>query len=262
MFINNAQNFGLSDLHQLRGRVGRHKHRAYCYMLLPPDKTINEDGMKRLKAIEDFSMLGSGFKIAMRDLEIRGAGNLLGAEQSGHIATVGYEMYCQLLEEAVARLRDEVPLSGTDTSVEIGVTASIPRGWIPSDLRRMEAYRRIGQADSLEHLEQTSRDLSSAYGDPPDQVRQLLGLAEVRLAAALMGIRAILIHEQDVIFRTVAPRLLEESMAGVKGTVRLVGGRDKSGLHEVYFRPPTAMRKPSALLEVLRARLVTTLKEN
>ena len=167
MFINNAQNFGLSDLHQLRGRVGRHKNRAYCYMMLPRDRSINVDSMKRLKAIEDFSMLGAGFKIAMRDLEIRGAGNLLGAEQSGHIASVGYEMYCQLLEQAVRQLRNEVTLSGTDTTVEIGVAGSIPPVYMPSDSRRMEAYRRISQADSLDVLEQTSADLTSAYGDPP-----------------------------------------------------------------------------------------------
>jgi transcription-repair coupling factor (superfamily II helicase) len=260
MFINNAQNFGLSDLHQLRGRVGRHKHRAYCYMLLPPDRSINEDGMKRLKAIEDFSMLGAGFKIAMRDLEIRGAGNLLGSEQSGHIATVGYEMYCQLLEKEVSALRDEVQLSGTDTTVEIGLVASIPRGWIPSDTRRMEAYRRIGQADSLESLHRTATDLASAYGEPPSQVQMLVDLAELRLAAAVMGIRSVLVRDDDVIFRTVAPRLFEKAMDGVKGTVRLVGSRDKSGLSEIFFRPPRKYLEPKTLLAVLRKRLVDSVE--
>ena len=256
MFINDAQNFGLSDLHQLRGRVGRHKHRAYCYLLLPPDKTIREDGMKRLKAIEDFSMLGAGFKIAMRDLEIRGAGNLLGAEQSGHIATVGYEMYCQLLEQQVAQLRKEVVISGTDTTVELGVVASIPRGWIPSDSRRMEAYRRVGQADSLESLERTAKDLESAYGEPPRQVRLLLDLAELRLAASVMGIRSVVVREEDVIFRTVAPRLLEDAMRGVTGSVRAVGSRDSAGLSEIYFRPPARMRRPENLVAVLRHHIV------
>ena len=256
MFINNAQNFGLSDLHQLRGRVGRHKHRAYCYMLLPPDKTINEDGMKRLKAIEDFSMLGAGFKIAMRDLEIRGAGNLLGAEQSGHIATVGYEMYCQLLEQQVSQLRNEIQISGTDTTVELGVVASIPRGWIPSDTRRMEAYRRIGQADSLESLGRTAADLSSAYGEPPRQVQLLLDLAELRLAASVMGIRSILVRDEDVIFRTLAPKVLEQAMHGATGTVRAVGSRDSAGLSEIYFRPPARMLKPGNLVAVLRHHIV------
>ncbi len=107
IIINNADRFGLSELHQLRGRVGRYKHRAYCYLLLPPDRPVTPVAAKRLKAIEEYSHLGAGFKIAMRDLEIRGAGNILGPEQSGHIATVGYEMYCQLLEEATRQLKNE-----------------------------------------------------------------------------------------------------------------------------------------------------------
>lgn len=257
MFINNAQNFGLSDLHQLRGRVGRHKNRAYCYMLLPPDRSVNEDSMKRLKAIEDFSMLGAGFKIAMRDLEIRGAGNLLGSEQSGHIAAVGYEMYCQLLEESVRELRNEVTLSGTDTTVEIGVVGSIPRAYMPSDKRRMEAYRRIGQADSLESLEQTSADLLSAYGELPVGLVALIELAEVRLAAAAMGIRSIVIRDDDVVFRTTDPRLLEAAFEGVQGSVRVIGGRDASGHWDVYFRPPPNYMEPNTLLTVLRHRLLS-----
>ncbi len=201
-------------------------------------------------------MLGAGFKIAMRDLEIRGAGNLLGAEQSGHIATVGYEMYCQLLEQQVSQLRNEVQISGTDTTVELGVVASIPRGWIPSDTRRMEAYRRIGQADSLESLGRTAADLSSAYGEPPRQVQLLLDLAELRLAASVMGIRSIVVRDEDVIFRTVAPKVLEQAMHGVTGTVRAVGSRDSAGLSEIYFRPPARMLKPGNLVAVLRHHIV------
>lgn len=256
MIINDAQNFGLSDLHQLRGRVGRHKHRAYCYMMIPADKTINEASMKRLKAIEDFSMLGAGFKIAMRDLEIRGAGNLLGAEQSGHIATVGYEMYCQLLEQSVAALRKDVVISGTDTTIEIGTRGSIPRGYIPSDNRRMEAYRRIGQADSIESLERTRHDLESAYGALPGVVGELLELAEVRLAACAIGVRAIVIREEDVVFRTIEPRMLEQLMKGVKGRMRVIGSRDVSGHFEVYYRPPRKHLEPRTLLAILRKRLL------
>lgn len=257
MFINNAQNFGLSDLHQLRGRVGRHKNRAYCYMLLPPDRSINEDSMKRLKAIEDFSMLGAGFKIAMRDLEIRGAGNLLGAEQSGHIAAVGYEMYCQLLEKAVKELRHEVVLSGTDTTVEIGLVGSIPPAYMPSEARRMEAYRRIGEADSIEVLEQVNADLVSAYGEAPSGLESLLDLAKVRLAAAAIGIRSITIQEEDVVFRTSDPNAIQERFEGSQGTVRVVGGRDAGGHWEVYFRPPANYLEPSTLLTILRHRLLS-----
>ncbi|MAJ47905.1 MAG: transcription-repair coupling factor [Planctomycetes bacterium TMED75] len=255
IIINNAQNFGLSDLHQLRGRVGRHKHRAYCYLLLPPDRTIAEDSMKRLKAIEDFSMLGAGFKIAMRDLEIRGAGNLLGSEQSGHIAAVGYEMYCQLLEQSVAQLRKQTTLSGTDTIVEIGTRGSISKHYIPSDNRRMEAYRRIGQADSLESLERTRDQLESAYGTPPSELQELVDLAQLRLLAAAAGIRSVILRDEDVIFRTSEPRVLEQAMKGVAGSLRLVGTQDATGHWEFYFRPPANYLVPATLLAVLRKRL-------
>jgi transcription-repair coupling factor (superfamily II helicase) len=255
MFIHNAHMFGLAELHQLRGRVGRWKHRAYCYMLLPEQKTITEDAMKRLKAIEDYSMLGAGFKIAMRDLEIRGAGNLLGAEQSGHIAAVGYEMYCQLLEQAVGELKNQKRLSPIDTSIDIGVGGAIPRGYIPSDGRRMEAYRRIGQADSLEALGRVVNELTSAYGEPPDIVRTLIELAELRLHASSLGIRSVTRRDADVIFRTTRPRDLESALAGVQGTVRLVGQADGDGLTEVYFRPPSAFLETKSLMLVLRRRL-------
>ncbi len=255
MFIHNAHMFGLAELHQLRGRVGRWKHRAYCYMLLPEDRTITEDAMKRLKAIEDYSMLGAGFKIAMRDLEIRGAGNLLGAEQSGHIAAVGYEMYCQLLETAVGELKSVRRLSPIDTSIDIGIAGSVPRGYIPSDGRRMEAYRRIGQADSLEALARVGADLASAYGDPPLSVKTLLELAELRLLSTELGIRSVTRKEQDIIFRTTRPRDLETAFSGVQGSVRIVGQPDADGLAEVYFRPPPAFLEPKSLMTVLRRRL-------
>jgi transcription-repair coupling factor (superfamily II helicase) len=256
MVIYDANIFGLAELHQLRGRVGRSKHRAYCYMTLPQDRVMTEDAMKRLKAIEDYSMLGAGFRIAMRDLEIRGAGNLLGAEQSGHIATVGYEMYCQLLEQAVGELRSEDRVVPSDTMLDIGIAASIPRGYVPSDLRRMEAYRRIAMAKDPEHLAKVRTDLESAYGAPPAAVQTLLDLADVRLAATIMGVRSIARREQDVVFRTIDPGALETRLAGIQGTVRVVGQPDEQGVVDVYLRPAKAFLMPKPLLQVLRRRLV------
>lgn len=256
MVIHDANIFGLAELHQLRGRVGRSKHRAYCYMTLPQDRVMTEDAMKRLKAIEDYSMLGAGFRIAMRDLEIRGAGNLLGAEQSGHIATVGYEMYCQLLEQAVGELRSEDRVVPSDTMLDIGIAASIPRGYVPSDLRRMEAYRRIAMAKDPEHLAKVRTDLESAYGAPPAAVQTLLDLADVRLAATIMGVRSIARREQDVVFRTIDPGALETRLAGIQGTVRVVGQPDEQGVVDVYLRPAKAFLMPKPLLQVLRRRLL------
>jgi transcription-repair coupling factor (superfamily II helicase) len=259
MFIHDAHMFGLAELHQLRGRVGRWKHRAYCYLLLPDQRSITEDAMKRLKAIEDYSMLGAGFKIAMRDLEIRGAGNLLGPEQSGHIAAVGYEMYCQLLESAVGELKNDKRLAPVDTTVDVGLAGSVPRGWIPSDARRMEAYRRIGQAESLEALAKVEADLASAYGEPPASVRSLFELAEIRLLATMLGVRSLQRKEQDIVFRTPRPRDLERAFEGVQGSVRVVGQPDDDGLTEVWFRPPPAFLEPASLAAVLRRRFSAAL---
>jgi len=148
MLSNQANHFGLAELHQLRGRVGRWKHRAYCYLLLPEDKSVSEVAAKRLKAIENYTMLGAGFKIAMRDLEIRGAGNLLGAEQSGHIAAVGYEMYCLLLEHATKRLNNQPVIEVSKTHLELPVSGALPKRYIKADKHRMEAYRRLTRVDT------------------------------------------------------------------------------------------------------------------
>ncbi|MFM9996719.1 MAG: transcription-repair coupling factor [Phycisphaerales bacterium] len=202
MFINDADRFGLADLHQLRGRVGRSKHRAYCYMLLPADRPVKEVAQRRLKAIEQYSMLGAGFKIAMRDLEIRGAGNLLGAEQSGHIAAIGYDMYCKVLDQAVRELRrEDPPATASRTAIEIGIIGTIPKPYIPSDQRRLEAYRRVAVAATAEELARVAKELTDAYGEPPVQVRRLLDLAELRVAAAGLGVKIITIRGQDVLFR-------------------------------------------------------------
>src|SRR5205823_5395574 len=126
-----ADTYGLADLHQLRGRVGRHKNRAYAYLIVNPLKLLNPTAQRRLKAIEEFTELGAGFKIAMRDLEIRGAGNILGAEQSGHIAAIGYELYCQLLENAVRALKHQPPRVAVEVNVDLPWPAFLPRDYVP-----------------------------------------------------------------------------------------------------------------------------------
>jgi transcription-repair coupling factor (superfamily II helicase) len=256
MVIHDADIYGLAELHQLRGRVGRSRHRAYCYLMLPADRTITEDAMKRLKAIEDYSMLGAGFRIAMRDLEIRGAGNLLGSEQSGHIATVGYEMYCQLLEQAVGDLRSEVRVVPSDTVLDIGIAASIPRGYVPSDLRRMEAYRRIAGARDMAQLAKVRSDLESAYGAPPPGVLVLIDLATARLAATILGVRSVARRDPDVVFRTIDPAALRTALKGVQGAVRAIGEPDARGVTDVYWRPARGMPAPNVLLGQLVRRLV------
>jgi len=256
MIIHNADTFGLADLHQLRGRVGRYKHRAYCYLLMPEGRPVTEVAARRLKAIEEYSMLGAGFKIAMRDLEIRGAGNLLGPEQSGHIATVGYDLYCRLLDQAARELQNESTFEPSQTTVEIGVSGMIPKNYIPGDARRLEAYRRIASARTPEELSSTRTDLAEAYTAIPESVERLFDLAEVRLAASRLGVRSIAVHERDVVIRTTDPGAIEAAFKGVQGTVRTLSARDEDGFAEVYFRPPESYLEPITLLRVLHKRLV------
>ena len=258
MIICDADRFGLADLHQLRGRVGRYKHRAYCYLLQPEGRPLKENALKRLKAIEQYSMLGAGFKIAMRDLEIRGAGNILGPEQSGHIAAVGYDMYCQLLDRSVKELNNEKIAVPTETSIEIGIRGVIPRTYIPSDQRRLEAYRRISLAATREELRKIQTDLVQAYGDAPKSMKRLLDLTEVRIGARAVGIRTVTVRAPDVIMATDKPAEVLVAFRGAAGATTVLPPRDLGGLHEVYFRPlsPAAL-EPGTLITILRKRLVS-----
>jgi transcription-repair coupling factor (superfamily II helicase) len=246
IIINNADRFGLSELHQLRGRVGRYKHRAYCYLLLPADRPVTPIASKRLKAIEEYSHLGAGFKIAMRDLEIRGAGNILGPEQSGHIATVGYEMYCQLLDEAVRSLKKEAKPTQPDAHVDINISAFIPKTFIPGDRQRMDVYRRLTRCSSLEMLEALQQDVTDAFGELPRQAIVLFALTEVRLLAGLYGIDSVIRKEPDVVLTVRDASKAQHALHGAPGTLRVID--DKT----VYLRMPPSMMEPETLLLVLR----------
>jgi transcription-repair coupling factor (superfamily II helicase) len=246
IIINNADRFGLSELHQLRGRVGRYKHRAYCYLLLPPDRPVTPIASKRLKAIEEYSHLGAGFKIAMRDLEIRGAGNILGPEQSGHIATVGYEMYCQLLEEAVRSLKKEAKPTQPDAHVDINISAFLPKTFIPGDRQRMDVYRRLTRCSSLDMLHALEQDVTDAFGKLPRQAIVLFALTELRLLAGLYGIESIIRKEPDVVLTVRDATKAQHALYGAPGTLRVID--DKT----VYLRMPPSMLEPETLLLVLR----------
>ncbi len=251
IIIDQAHLFGLSELHQLRGRVGRSRHRAYCYLLFDPSRPVTAEALRRLRAIEDFSMLGAGFRIAVRDLEIRGAGNLLGSEQSGHIAAVGYEMYCQLLEEAVHRLRHEPTKSVVDTHVELGAIGNLPAGYIPSERRRIEAWRRIGAAQSVEELDAIFADLASAYGSAPASAQLLQGFATIRLAATIEGVRMLVRRGPDLVFRTARPDEVDRLLRRERGTRRRVASVDGSTDVDVHWRPPEGRLEPGTLVPLL-----------
>lgn len=257
MFIADADRFGLAELHQLRGRVGRYKHRAYCYLMLPKDRPLSEVATRRLNAIEEFSMLGAGFKIAMRDMEIRGAGNILGPEQSGHIAAVGYQLYCKLLEEATASLKHETLHTPVDVHLELGISGQLPRTFIPSDKHRMEAYRRINRAGSRDELAQVDRDLTEAYGELPRAAQRLMALAEIRLALCELGAAGLKLDGPDLIFTIMDPRTLNPALTEAKGSVRLVDEPTDTKPGTVFWRPPgNYVDDAGTLLAVLRRVLV------
>ena len=207
IIINNADRFGLSNLHQLRGRVGRSDRKAYCYLLSKPDELLSSDARRRLRAIEEFSDLGSGFNIAMQDLDIRGAGNLLGAEQSGFIADIGFETYQKIMNEAIAELRAEgLDVAGLsheeqkvvdrlsyvdDVSVELGVDASLPADYVQQPAERLRLYRELDSIVEQKRLEEFEARLVDRFGRLPDAARQLLDVVRLRWVAAELGIERV-----------------------------------------------------------------------
>ncbi len=249
IIIHEADRFGLSGLHQLRGRVGRYRHRAFCYLLLPTRRTVSPIAARRLKAIEEFSDLGAGFQIAMRDLEIRGAGNILGKEQSGYIATVGYELYCELLEQAVGKLQGRKGLRRRPVHVELGIDAFIPKSYIPSDRQRMECYRRIGRCEEVGQLVGVLDDWRDAFGPPPSVAQTLLDIAEVRLRAGLCGIDSIILHGTDLVFGIRDFAQAQAVLDGPIGTVRLPDNQT------AHWRLPANCLEMPTLMTILLKRL-------
>jgi transcription-repair coupling factor (superfamily II helicase) len=191
MIIENAQNYGLSELYQLRGRVGRSNRRAYAYLLVPDDGELAEVARKRLAALKEFSDLGSGFKIAALDLELRGAGNLLGGEQHGHIASVGYETYVKLLEETARELRGETVLPELHSSLNLSLDIRIPQDYIADERQRLRAYKRIADAGEAEKAAALLEELADRYGPPPEPVRLLVEFSQLKSLAARCGIQSI-----------------------------------------------------------------------
>lgn len=209
LIVDNAQNYGLSQLHQLRGRVGRGRERAYAYFLYPPGKPLGEVALERLKAVATHNELGAGLALAMKDLEIRGAGNLLGGEQSGHIAGVGFDLYLRMVGEAVANFSAEKEEGTVEVKVDIPVNAHIPHSYIDSERLRLQAYRQIAAADTEQKLEQAREELTDRYGLLPVPVQNLLAVASLRRAAREAGIREIVVMGPKV--RVITGEQLPES---------------------------------------------------
>ena len=203
MIIHNADKFGLAQLYQLRGRVGRSQRQAYCYCFYTKSKEITSDAVQRLKAIKEFTTLGSGYQIAMRDVEIRGVGNILGTKQHGHMVNVGFDTYCQLLEETVQELQGQAVQKTEPTIVDINVTAFIPDEWVGSAEQKMIEYKRLADVKSDVELDYITEEWKDRFAKPPESVENLIKLIRIRLAAT--DVRISLIRETEDNIRIYTP---------------------------------------------------------
>jgi transcription-repair coupling factor (superfamily II helicase) len=191
MFVENAERYGLSELYQLRGRVGRSNRRAYAYLMVPPDTELTEIARKRLAALKEFSDLGAGFKIAALDLELRGAGNLLGGEQHGHINSVGFDTYVRLLDETVRELKGEEVIPEIHSALNLSLDIRIPPDYISDENQRLRAYRQIANAADAEARDRSEKELEDRYGAVPDAVKSLIAYSALKTLAEQIGIEAI-----------------------------------------------------------------------
>jgi transcription-repair coupling factor (superfamily II helicase) len=235
LIVERADVFGLSQLHQLRGRVGRGRDRAYAYFLFPPDKPLTETAHDRLATIAQHNDLGAGMAVAMKDLEIRGAGNLLGGEQSGHIASVGFDMYVRMVGEAVAEYRKDKVEEPPEVKVELPVDASLPHDYVPSERLRLDAYRRLAGAVTDADIDEVRGELVDRFGPVPPAVENLLAVAGLRVLARRYGVREITVAGRQIRF---APLELRESQ-----TLRLTrlykGAVVKTAVRTVLVPAPT-----------------------
>ncbi|MEM8680866.1 MAG: TRCF domain-containing protein, partial [Planctomycetota bacterium] len=256
MVIEDAEGFGLSQLHQLRGRVGRYKHRAYCYLLIDQRKHVTPEAARRLRAIEEFSELGAGFAIAMRDLEFRGAGNVLGSQQSGHIAAIGYELYCELLEAEVRRARKLPPKISIDVNVDLPGDAFIPEDFIVDQRMRIDFYRRINRIASEDDSATLLDEIQDRFGAPPPAVLRMLSLAELRIDAAIWQVAMIRLDEQDgwpyLAFDYTDRARLKQLAKIHGGSLRIVDE------HTAYWELPTREVQADAVLALAKSVLRPT----
>ena len=198
MIIHDSDRLGLSQLYQLRGRVGRSNRTSYAFLMYKKDKMLKEVAEKRLHAIREFTDLGSGFKIAMRDLEIRGAGNLLGAEQHGHLEAVGYDLYCKMLNEAVQEERGMEQAEEFETTIDLEMDAYIPPKYIPNEYQKLDIYKRIAGIENEEEYEDMLEELMDRFGEPPKAVQNLLAIANLKALAHRVYVREIKQINQEV----------------------------------------------------------------
>src|SRR5438094_8356675 len=217
LVVDRADRFGLSQMYQLRGRVGRARERAFAYCCCPPQSALREEAHERLATIGRFTALGSGFKIALRDLEIRGAGNLIGAEQHGHIAAVGFDTYCRLLQESVAELQGKPIEQHREIRIDLPVRAFLPVKWVGQEALRLELYRRISTARDHDELQRVRGEAEDRYGQFPVEVETLFAVASLRITCQRIGVDEVTTFRDEVRLRPV--ELSDEMQVDLKDRV-------------------------------------------
>ena len=254
ILINRADRLGLSELYQLRGRVGRSNRRAYAYLLLPAEMELTPIARRRLAAMQEFSDLGAGFKIAALDLELRGAGNLLGGEQSGHIEAIGFELYTQMLERAVREMKGEAAPDEAETQLNLGLNIRIPGSYIPEENQRLQMYKRVARVETASQLEDVGAELQDRYGPAPAAVRNLLDYAALKLLCMQVGVNAIDRKRDSVTFKfrqnaAVEPEHLARFVAAQRGAQFTPDGMLKFTLKATV--PDDVLRSLHTVLEQL-----------
>jgi transcription-repair coupling factor (superfamily II helicase) len=258
ILIHRADRHGLSELYQLRGRVGRSNRRSYAYLLVPPDRELNDVARRRLAALKEFSDLGAGFKIAALDLELRGAGNLLGGQQSGHIEAVGFELYTTMLEHTIRELKGEPVAQATETALNLGLNIRIPNAYIPEENQRLRIYKRAAAVEDEKQLNDLSGELRDRYGEPPAAVEHLLQYAHLRMCCQRLGVASIERRREQVSVRFTPnaeadPQKILNLVARHKGVVFTPQGVLKFSLKAA--RPDEVLNGLRRLLEGLQAEM-------
>ena len=261
IIIHDADNLGLSQLYQLRGRVGRSNRTAYAFLMYQQNKMLKEVAEKRLSAIREFTELGSGFKIAMRDLEIRGAGNLLGAKQHGHMEAVGYDLYCKMLNEAVKSLKGEASTEQFETTIELDVDAFIPPSYIPNEFQKLDIYKRIAVLETQEEGEEMLEELIDRFGEPPKSVQNLLTIAYLKAKAHNCFYTEVKEIGKKIKFTfyyqaKINPANIMQMADKYQGTLQFV--RDVKAPYFEYDREHQNRKKVSGVLEQVEAILEDT----
>jgi transcription-repair coupling factor (superfamily II helicase) len=256
LIVDRADRLGLGQMHQLRGRVGRSDQRAYAYLFHPREKVLSETAYERLRTIGDNTALGSGFKIAMRDLEIRGAGSLLGHRQSGPVAAVGYDLYVQLVAEAVADAKGETPVQVVPITIDVPGEAHLPSEYVSTDDARLEAYRRLAVIATHEELSDLGAEWVDRYGTLPKPAQGLLDLAQLRLVCLEAGITSLVVLPAKVGVRSypvVRLQPLELSFSQQMKVRRLFGSQTyNESTHEIRIEIEARSIEPVELVQIIR----------